>query len=262
MNPPAPLTESDIRAAAAELFWFHSMELFPGFFTNGFKSPEITSAETEAMFAPFDLAGRRVLDIGAWNGLFTFAAHRRGAHVLATDSFAWEHDYFRGRVGFDLARRAYGAHERLDTLQIKPEDISPALGSFDLTLFLGVFYHLIDPIEVTRRLAAVTRGCLLLETHQDALDQTRPAMVFYPGSELGGDATNWWGPNPQLVYHLLRTFGFQRILYRDHPIPSHGRQRGIFAAWKPDHPPMESGNWEGWIDMHDEAARAAIGLNF
>jgi len=39
---------------------------------------------------PEDLSGRRVLDIGAWDGAFSFGAERRGAaSALATDSFIW-----------------------------------------------------------------------------------------------------------------------------------------------------------------------------
>jgi len=43
--------------------------------------------------------------------------------------------------------------------------------------------------------ASVTGDLLILETHVDLLDHRRAAMAFYPGGELGGDVTNWWGPN-------------------------------------------------------------------
>jgi len=55
-----------------------------------------------------------------------------------------------------------------------------AIGRWDIVLFLGVFYHLLDPIDALRRLAEVTNEVLVLETHLDLQDVNRPAMVFYP----------------------------------------------------------------------------------
>ena len=59
--------------------------------------------------------------------------------------------------------------------------------------------------------ASVTGDLLIPETHVDLLDHRRPAMAFYPGGELGGDVTNWWGPNGPALLGLLRTAGFQRL---------------------------------------------------
>src|SRR6266436_2822961 len=41
---------------------------------------------------PQDLTGKTVLDIGAWDGYFSFEFERRGAkRVLAIDSYSWDH---------------------------------------------------------------------------------------------------------------------------------------------------------------------------
>jgi hypothetical protein len=39
----------------------------------------------------------------------------------------------------------------------------------------------------------------------------RPAAAFYPGRELNGDPTNWWGPNAAAVHGMLRAVGFARV---------------------------------------------------
>lgn len=211
-----------------KVVWFHSMELRLGIASVGPKTSKVLQEEEETFLAPFDLTGRSVLDIGAWNGFFSFAAKRRGAcRVLATDHFAWRHSVYCGREGFDLARGEFGLD--VETLEIDPMAITGALGRFDVVLFLGVFYHLHDPIDVMQRLREVTGQLLLVETHQDALHRADPAMVFYPGAELNQDATNWWGPNPAMMLRLLLQLGFTRVFYRDHPI--HGRSRGIYAAF-------------------------------
>ena len=80
----------------------------------------------------------------------------------------------------------------VDVPELSPERI----GTFDIVLFLGVFYHLFDPIDGLRRAATLAKEVLVVETHTDLCELDRPAMVMYPGAELAGDATNWWGPNP------------------------------------------------------------------
>jgi tRNA (mo5U34)-methyltransferase len=158
------------------------------------------------------LAGTSVLDIGAWDGFFSFEAERRGAsRVLATDSFIWGGaNPHQSRAGFDLARRALGSHVEdctIDVMDLSPETV----GVFDLVLFLGVLYHLKHPLLALERVYSVTADHLVLETHAERRPARRPAMVLYPGAELAGDPTNWWGPNVAAVEGMLTTVGFSRV---------------------------------------------------
>ena len=43
----------------------------------------------------------------------------------------------------------------------------------------------------------------VLETVVDMVGFGRPAAAFYPGRELNGDPTNWWGPNQAAVCGML-----------------------------------------------------------
>jgi tRNA (mo5U34)-methyltransferase len=224
------LSDDDLLARMQALHWWHSIALRPGLTTFGGKAELLLAQEEEAILAPFNLGGRSVIDIGAWNGYFSFAAKRRGAaRVLATDSYIWNHPVWRGREAFELARQELGLD--IEARLLDPPEITPGLGVFDVVLFLGVFYHLYDPIDVMTRLRAITGQLLLLETHHDLTGDARPGMVFYPGDTLYNDATNWWGPNPALLLHLFLQLGFTRIFYRDHP--TLGRARGIYAAFTP-----------------------------
>ena len=56
----------------------------------------------------------------------------------------------------------------------------------------------------------------------------RPAMIFYPGDERGGDPTNWWGPNLACMIELLRHAGFPRI----EVTPGIDRSRKVFHAFR------------------------------
>jgi hypothetical protein len=50
-----------------------------------------------------------------------------------------------------------------------------------------------------------------MQTQVDMLAVNRPAMAFYPASELGGDPTNWFAPNPPALKAMLETVGFRKI---------------------------------------------------
>ncbi len=220
--------DDDLRAQVASHYWHHSIALSDGVTTPGVKSSAICAAEANAIFDRIDLGGRTVLDVGAWNGFFSFEAKRRGAaQVLATDSVCWTHPHFRGRETFDLARSALGLDieaREIDVAQLS----SDTVGEFDVVLYLGVFYHRYDAIEALGRAARLARQVLVVETALDLRDLDRPAMAFYPGRELGEDASNWWGPNEHCMTALLLGLGFAEVEASSAVPPS----RGIFHAWR------------------------------
>ncbi len=156
------------------------------------------------------LDGKSVLDIGAWDGFFSFEAERRGAaRVLAIDSYAWQGGW-GSKAGFELAREAL--HSRVEDRTMDVLDLSPEeIGTFDLVLFLGVLYHMRHPLLALERVFNVTRDQLILETHVDFLTIPRPAIALYPRGELDGDPTSWCGPNPSAVEAMLRMAGFRKV---------------------------------------------------
>jgi tRNA (mo5U34)-methyltransferase len=233
----------DLRSRVAALPWHHSIDLGDGLVTAGNKSLPLCAGEATLIFDRVDLSGRSVLDIGAWNGFFSFEAKRRGAaRVLATDSYCWSHPQIRGREAFDIARAALGVE--VDAREIDVADLSTeAVGEFDVVLYLGVFYHRYDAIEALARVAPLAKHALILETHLELRDVDVPAMAFYPGRELANDPTNWWGPNEHCVSALLLGHGFKDIEMTTHPA---GSNRAIFHAWR---------STEARIKPLDEAAQ-------
>jgi len=203
-RPPATLDA--LRAEVDEIVWWHTIDLGRGIVTPG---RDETPARWPLLGLPDSLAGLSVLDIGAWDGFYSFEAERRGAQrVVAADEYAWRH-LGTGRRGFDCAHRALDSKveaREVDVLDLSPDTVG---GTFDLVLFLGVLYHLRDPISALERVAGVTGDRLVLETHVDLLGVREPAAAFYPGTELYGDATNWWGPNLPALLGVLRVAGFE-----------------------------------------------------
>ncbi|MHC4991305.1 MAG: class I SAM-dependent methyltransferase [Planctomycetota bacterium] len=212
VDPPSDA----LRAEVARLDWWHRIDLGQGLVTPG---RDDSVAKLSRIGMPTDLQGLRVLDVGAWDGFFSFEAERRGATVVAIDTPAWTMNGGRGKDCFDLAHRILrsGVESRvLDVMELSPDE----LGTFDLVLCLGVLYHVRDPLGALERLASVTTNQLILETHVDALGFGRPAMVFYPGSELNEDSSNWWGPNERALRTMLRDVGFDRVeIVSRRPLP-------------------------------------------
>ncbi len=216
-------------ARVSALPWHHSIDLGGGVITAGNKSLAGCTSEAALIFDRVDLTGRSVLDIGAWNGFFSFEAKRRGAaRVLATDSFCWAHPDIRGRETFEIARSALGAD--VEAREIDVTDLSvQSVGQFDVVLYLGVFYHRYDAIEALARVATLAKDLLIVETHLELRDLSVPAMAFFPGRELANDPTNWWGPNELCVRDLLLGHGFKDVEMTAHPA---GHNRAIFHSWR------------------------------
>jgi tRNA (mo5U34)-methyltransferase len=198
-----------LRKLALGREWFHKMDLGYGVHTPGLDD---SAHKLNYLGIPEDLTGRTVLDIGAYDGFFSFEAERRGAaRVVAADKFCWSiPGGMCDGAGFDIAHWTFqsGVEKRV----VSVEEISPeTVGTFDLVLFLGVLYHAPDPLRYLRNAFSVCDDLAIIETHIDGQDYPRPMMVFYPGDTLDGDPSNWWGPNEACVVAMLEEVGFRSI---------------------------------------------------
>lgn len=218
------MTDAELRHAVAAHRWQHSLRLPGGLVTPGARSEAALAAEEAALFGAVNLRGAHVLDAGAAEGHFTFAALRRGARrVLSTDHLAWTQA--GGEAALRLAGDALG--QPVETLAADPRQVT---GSFHVTLAMGLYEQAANPIAALRALGAATTHLMLIETLQDALDDARPMMVAHTLDRPYGAGIEGWAPNPPLVLHMLLEMGFDRVLYRTHP---EGVARGIYAALRP-----------------------------
>ena len=213
--------------------WFHSFSLPDGERTQGIKPADVLAKEADSIFR-HPVAGKTVLDVGSWDGFFSFEAERRGAaRVLATDHFCWSGPGWGTKAGFDYVHSRLGS--KVESLDIDVPQISPeTVGVFDVVLFLGVLYHVKDPLRCLEQVASVARDQIVIET-ETALDILPwPVMRFYEGTELNNDPTNFWAPNRRCLEGMLREVGFPRTEFAIHP--THGkhwkRTRQIVHAWR------------------------------
>ena len=163
-----------------------------------------------------DLTGRSVLDVGSYDGFYSFEAERRGAsRVIASDSWTWNWPGSDARRNFDLVHEVL--RSRVEPVVVSVEELTPERvgGTFDVVLFLGVLYHAPDPLGYLRRVRSVTSGMAIIETAVDLLDVPVPAAAYYPGASLNNDGSNHFGPNPLAVEGWLAETGFTRVVAFD-----------------------------------------------
>ncbi|HEX6487840.1 MAG TPA: hypothetical protein VF137_03055 [Candidatus Dormibacteraeota bacterium] len=103
-------------------------------------------------------------------------------------------------------------------------DLSPDRvgGPFDVVLFLGVLYHLTDPVLAIERVASCCSDLLVLETETSLNWLPYPAARIYPGDELNNDPSNWYQYNVSALRGLLARCGFSdtQVIHRS---PLHRR---------------------------------------
>jgi tRNA (mo5U34)-methyltransferase len=233
----AVLSPDELARRADELGWFHSIDLGQGVVTKGLsKGPFLTPAEMP------DFSGKSVLDIGAWDGYYSFMAERHGAaSVVALDHYVWgvdmvarqqywkecadagvlpDHDrdlrdFWRpelpGRRAFDFAQEALGSKVRAQLADFATVDLEE-VGHFDVVLYLGVLYHMKEPLRALERLRAVTDEVAVIETqavHIAGLG-TQNLMQFF-GGEFVGDYGNWFVPTLEGLVQLALAAGFAEV---------------------------------------------------
>lgn len=197
-------------------FHFHTFD-FPEYSVSGIDN---TPSKLKVIQMPETLHGKSVLDIGAWDGYFSFVAEKRGAKkVLAIDSSKWNWNSEgiivagkrveqNGKQVFDEVRKILNS--KIEDKDMEIIDIDK-LEQFDLVLCLGILYHMKDPWTIIEKLGKITKEQLIIETHSDGNYLSVPAMIFYPEKEVNNDENTYWGPNFSCLYFMLKKAGFKQI---------------------------------------------------
>jgi tRNA (mo5U34)-methyltransferase len=151
------MNRADIEKRIAAVNWYHEFDFGDGL-TTPVSDPFLHTHRANWEFIRrhldgIDFRGKTVLDIGCWDGYWSFEAERRGAKaVLATDDTTqrWADDsgiflakeLLRSNIDIDMARSVY--------------DLGGMGRTFDVILYLGVYYHLHAPLVA---LAQIRKCC-------------------------------------------------------------------------------------------------------
>jgi tRNA (mo5U34)-methyltransferase len=213
-----------VRAAiAANPLWYHTLE-FPA----GEQTPGWFDLRPIVDRMPWpDVAGKRCLDVGTYDGFLAFELERRGAReVVATDvtdhtGWDWPPD-MRARApelgaiagekgaGFRIAKELLGSS--VERLEISAYDLSPErVGSFDVIVCGSLMLHLRDPLAALEAIRSVCGGVFL------SAEQIKPGLALAhrrrPVAELNGagELCQYWTPNPAGHRRMLYAAGFEVV---------------------------------------------------
>jgi tRNA (mo5U34)-methyltransferase len=243
--------------------WFHNLHLpdgtqtAPNHFLGDF--PSFKWREV-ASHLPKDLRGWHALDIGCNAGFYTFELARRGAAVTGIDV----NPHYLNQARW--AAKEFQLEDRVTFRQMQVYDLVHREETYDLVLFMGVFYHLRYPLlgldivarRVERLLMFQSMAMPGKEVCQDTFDRDImdraalqeagwPKMAFIE-HRFSGDPTNWWVPNHAGIEAMLRSSGLRVIGYPGHEI--------YLCEPDPDHPSCVS----TWNADELRAAERAVGV--
>ncbi len=220
-----PTVNGKLAAKIKELQpWFHNLHLPNGVQTapdHYFGDFPKFKWEDIKKIIPKDLEGKTALDIGCNAGFYSFELAKRGANVLGIDL---DPHYLRQAK---WAAKEMGLSDKVSFKQMQVYDLAKMKRSFDIIIFMGVFYHLRYPMLaldiVSQKLKGMmifqtmtmpgeevfeTKPDMMLEERKNMLKKGWPVMAFIE-KRLAKDPTNWWAPNHACIEAMLRTCGLK-----------------------------------------------------
>jgi SAM-dependent methyltransferase len=152
---------------------------------------------------------RTALDAGCGVGYFAELLQRLGLGVTAFDARSENVEEARRRhpgIEFHLA----------DVEELRPQEV----GTFDLVLCFGLLYHLENPLRAVRRLRAMTRKLLLIESV--CVPERTPVLHLRDEAAAGDQALNTvaWYPSEGALIKMAYRAGFPAV-YRTIRLPEH-----------------------------------------
>jgi tRNA (mo5U34)-methyltransferase len=204
--------------------WYHTIDVAPGLSTPGWFD---TRHVLDLLPWP-DVAGKRCLDIGTYDGFFAFEMERRGAaEVVAVDIpdhtlWDWPAEARPDVVGqrdlsflgppkgsgFALLAELQGS--RAEWRAISIYDLDPGdIGTFDVVVCGSLLLHLRDPIRALEAVRRVCRGwflsCEQIELLLTVIGRRWP-LYRLDGT---GELCQWWVPNSHGHERMLWSAGFE-----------------------------------------------------
>jgi SAM-dependent methyltransferase len=204
-------------------YWYHKIDLGNGVVTPGFDYDPLWDniRKTRELI---DYKDKKVLDIAAFDGLFSFEAEKLGAEiVVSTDCF------YRTFNNFLFCKQileskcipyynisAYNLFERLDVFfQENYDSEKPYDRLFDVVQHLGLFYHLRDPfLSLSQARSCVkTGGHLLIETN--IIMDCDESFMLYNGIpftyRFSKNPSVWWVPTTNCLKEMLIASFFEPV---------------------------------------------------
>jgi len=215
------ITQSDIDS----VHWYHEFDFGNGLHATS-KTPDVQAHRKVWEFInreldAIDFLGKSVLDIGCWDGFWSFYAEKRGASsVFGTDDIS--QNWSTGK-GIHLAKALLGSKIEIDQ-SISIYDLAKLERKFDIILCLGVYYHLVDPFAAFAQIRHCCTNDSIIVFEGDATIGIRSDTVF---QGFRDPHASLYIPTPHALNQLLRAayLRTERQVWRAPPPPPSLRRR-------------------------------------
>jgi tRNA (mo5U34)-methyltransferase len=210
--------------------WAHSIDLGDGIVTPGMWGPP--NPQLLAAFDAIDFRNKKVLDIGCWDGLWSFEAEKRGAAaVYATDEISQRS--YSEQPTFALAQGVLQSKVRYFPSVSVYDVRTLGVDDFDVVVFSGVYYHLKHPLQALAALRQVTATGGMLIVEGPVIDNVDDSFAsFFYGELFADDVSNWWVPTRRCLREWIECSYFSVVSEQLRPptsLPSR-RQRLLEGA--------------------------------
>lgn len=171
--------------------------------------------ESVAPGFPIDFTGKSVLDVGCNAGFFSFVAADRGARDIVAL------DYNEGYV----EQAKFCNEVRGDNIDFRVgnvHDIGSLGRKFDITLCIGLLYHVPDIMGAITRIGQVTKELAIVESAIHPGNNDLPLVRVVEGK---GRMPGTWHPNMTALEFMFKKVGFRETK----PLFTRGGRGGILA---------------------------------
>jgi hypothetical protein len=240
-----PYAEPRTAGRIEDCYFYHTMDI-PGH--GSVEGEWDLRPNIDAYLGGLDLSGKRLLDVGAANGIMTFHAEGKGAEVVSFDlseHHSWDVvPYRNSRIeAVDAERRghmrrinngywfAHAAHRSLaQAVYGDVYNIPASIGDVDAAFYGSILLHLRDPFLALQNGARLATSMLIVSDicpygelgPRIARFLKHPVFIPDPVSMEPWDT--WWNLPPRLIEKYMKILGFpdttvtwHRQIYRGAP---------------------------------------------
>ena len=184
------------------IHWYHEFD-----FGNGLRALSVSQADDHRRIWRFieneldkiDFAGKSVLEIGCWDGFWSFYAERRGAkRVVATDDVSQN---WASGAGLRLAKKLLKSNVEINQ-NVSIYEASKLNETFDIIICLGVYYHLVDPFAGFAEVRHLMHEGSIAIFEGDATLELRPDTFYW---DMSDSAKSCFVPTQWGLNHMLKT---------------------------------------------------------
>lgn len=183
-------------------FW-HKVKLKDNEYTPGII--DVQNFRKDYLFDEISFQDKTVLDVGCWDGYFSFESEKKGAkEVVSLDNtkFRWG-----GMDGYNFLHQYYNSNAKFVEGDVRNLTSSLKDKKFDIVLCYGVLYHISDPLIALKNLFNVANEYLILEG------------IFYRSPEkklelidcgiYGEDRSNIYRMSHGYINYISKMYGFK-----------------------------------------------------